>query len=143
MSMNKALFSSENMCWETPKELFEKYDSIYHFETDVCALPENAKCKHFYSPAEDGLKQDWEGVCWMNPPYSREITKWVEKAYMESEKNGSTIVCLLPSRTDTEWFHKFVLPHARVEFIKGRVKFVGAKSGAPFPSVIAVFGRRA
>ena len=74
------MFSSKTDLWATPQDLFDKYDAIYHFETDVCALPENAKCKRFFTPEMDGLKQEWAGVCWCNPPYGRQIGKWVEKA---------------------------------------------------------------
>lgn len=87
--------SSASDEWETPQELFDELDKKYHFQTDVCALPHNTKCKRFYSPSEDGLSQEWHGVCWMNPPYGRKIGAWVRKAY-ESGQAGATVVCLLP-----------------------------------------------
>lgn len=136
--LSPAMFSSKTDVWETPQELFDRLDAQYHFDVDVCALPENAKCRRFYTPAEDGLKQEWRGICWMNPPYGREIGKWVQKAYESTRANGATVVCLLPSRSDTAWFHDYVLPHARIEFLRGRLKFGGSKNSAPFPSVIAV-----
>jgi site-specific DNA-methyltransferase (adenine-specific) len=74
----------------------------------------------------------------MNPPYGREIGQWVKKAYNES-RNGATVVCLLPARTDTAWWHDYVLPMATVTFIRGRLKFGDSKNSAPFPSAVAVF----
>lgn len=136
---NECIFSSNTDLWATPQDFFDRYDALYHFETDVCALPENAKCKRFFTPEMDGLKQEWTGVCWMNPPYGRQIGDWVRKAYESARDNLATVVCLLPARTDTKWFHDYILPHAHVQFIKGRIKFGGAKNGAPFPSVVAVF----
>lgn len=136
--MDKVLFSSKTDLWATPQSFFDKYNSIYHFEVDVCALPENAKCEKYFTPEIDGLKQNWQGVCYMNPPYGRNIGEWVKKAY-ESSLNGATVVCLLPSRTCTKWFHEYCLK-GKIEFIKGRLKFGDAKESAPFPSMIVVFG---
>jgi phage N-6-adenine-methyltransferase len=130
-------YSSQTVIWETPKEFFDKYNEIYKFDIDVCALPENAKCSKFYSPEEDGLKQEWVGNCWMNPPYGREISKWMKKAY-ESSLKGATVVCLVPSRTDTKWWHEFAIK-GQIEFIKGRLKFGGHKNAAPFPNAVVVF----
>ena len=99
--MNKeVMFSSKTDLWETPQDFFEKLDREFGFELDVCALPENAKCSRYFSPMDDGLEQDWTGVCWCNPPYGREIEKWVKKAYI-SAIEGATVVMLLPARTDT------------------------------------------
>lgn len=129
------MFSSKTDLWTTPQELFDKYDAIYHFETDVCALSENAKCKRFFTPGMDGLKQEWTGVCWCNPPYGRQIGKWVEKA----AKSFATVVVLLPARTDTKWFHDWCLPYGKIEFLRGRLKFGGCDNSAPFPSMIVIF----
>ena len=129
------MFSSKTDLWSTPKDLFDKYNAIYQFETDVCALPENAKCNRFFTPEMDGLKQEWTGVCWCNPPYGRQIGKWVEKA----AKSFATVVMLLPARTDTKWFHDWCLPYGKVEFLRGRLKFGGCDNSAPFPSMIVVF----
>jgi len=130
-------FSSENDVWATPQDFFDKYNAIYGFELDVCALPENAKCQRFFSPEQNGLLQEWCGVCWMNPPYGREIKHWVRKAY-EASINGASVVCLLPARTDTAWWHDYAIK-GEVEFIRGRLKFGGSKNSAPFPSAIVVF----
>ena len=129
------MFSSKTDLWETPQDLFDKYDAIDHFETDACALPENAKCKRFFTPEMDGLKQEWTGVCWCNPPYGRQIGKWVEKA----AKSFATVVMLLPARTDTKWFHEWCLPYGKIEFLRGRLKFGGCDNSAPFPSMIVIF----
>ena len=123
--------------WATPWPLFRKLDAEFGFELDVCALPENAKCARFYSPADDGLAHAWSGVCWMNPPYGREIGKWVRKAYLESQL-GATVVCLLPARTDTAWWHDYAMK-GEVRFLRGRISFVGSNGPAPFPSAIVVF----
>ena len=117
--------------------MFESLDQEFHFTCDVCALPENAKCKDFYTPEIDGLTQEWHGVCWCNPPYGRAIGKWIEKA----SKSACTVVMLLPARTDTKWFHNFIYKKDGVEirFLKGRLKFGQSKNGAPFPSMVVVF----
>lgn len=130
-------FSSKTDMWSTPQAFFDKYNDIYNFNTDVCASPENAKCKHFFTEADDGLAQEWTGTCWMNPPYGRKIIHWMRKAY-ESSLEGTTVVCLVPSRTDTKWWHEYAMK-GEIEFIKGRLKFGGAKDGAPFPSAVVVF----
>ena len=135
------MFSSKTDLWETPQELFDKYDAIYHFETDVCALPENAKCKRFFTPEMDGLKQEWTGVCWCNPPYGRDVGKWVEKA-ARTAYEGGFVVMLLPARTDTKWFHRWIYKRAEIRFIKGRLKFGNSVNSAPFPSMICIFGSK-
>lgn len=134
--INKVLYSSKSEDWETPEDLFKRLDDEFHFETDLCASVQNAKCQHFYTKEQDGLKQEWKGTCWMNPPYGRQIEKWVEKAC----KSKAVIVCLLPVRTDTNWFHKYVLGKAdEIRFCKGRLKFSNSKVGAPFPSMIVIY----
>lgn len=138
--MNKdVMFSSRTDEWETPIQFFEKLDEEYHFTLDVCATPENAKCTKYFTRAQDGLSQEWKGRCWMNPPYGREIGAWVRKAY-ESVRAGDCdlVCCLLPSRTDTAWFHDYCMK-GEMTFIRGRLKFGGSKNSAPFPSVVVVF----
>jgi phage N-6-adenine-methyltransferase len=137
--MNAALhFSSKTDMHTTPLDFWVKLDREFGFELDVCASAENAKCKKYFTREQDGLAQEWRGVCWMNPPYGREIYKWVEKAY-EASLRGATVVCLLPARTDTSWWHKFVMRSNDVRFIRGRLKFGDAKNSAPFPSAVVVF----
>lgn len=106
--MNRILFSSKSSEWETPQWLFDKYDQEYHFDVDVSATKENTKCKKFFSPEQDGLKQQWTGTVWMNPPYC-DLDLWIEKAFNES-LSGATVVSLVPARTDTKVFHKYILP---------------------------------
>ena len=137
MSVNRVMFSSKTDLWETPQHLFNELNTEFNFEIDVCALPENAKCKKYFTPEEDGLQQEWKGTCWMNPPYGRQISKWVKKAY-ESSLKGATVVCLLPARTDTKWWHEYCMK-GEIRFIRGRLKFGDAKNSAPFPSAIVIF----
>ena len=130
--------------WETPQNFFDMLNTKYKFNTDVCAIKSNTKCKHFFTPRMDGLQQSWKGVCWMNPPYGRNFTrKWVEKAFMESRK-GCIVVALLPVRTDTRWFHDFIYnkKDVSIEFVQRRLKFSGSKNAAPFPSMVVVFGKK-
>lgn len=131
----EVMFSSKTDMWATPQDLFDELNAEFHFETDVCAVPSNAKCKEYYTPLDDGLSQEWSGVCWCNPPYGREIGKWVEKA----ATSKALTVMLIPARTDTKWFHDYVYNKAETRFIKGRLKFGGAQNSAPFPSMIVVF----
>ena len=136
--MDKALFSSSTVEWETPKELFEALNKRFRFELDVCATAENSQCSRWFDKETDGLSREWKGRCWMNPPYGREIGAWVRKARQEAER-GALVVGLLPARTDTKWWHENVLGHAEVRFIAGRLRFGNAKNSAPFPSAIAVW----
>lgn len=117
----EVMFSSKTDMWATPQDLFDELNAEFHFETDVCAVPSNAKCKEYYTPLDDGLSQEWSGVCWCNPPYGREIGKWVEKA----ATSKALTVMLIPARTDTKWFHDYVYNKAETRFIKGRLKFGG------------------
>lgn len=151
--MNKVMFSSGKDDWETPDDFFNKYDSVYHFILDAAADESNHKCSRWFGPSgecEDALVASWplgEGNIWLNPPYSRKLQrKFLEKAAntsLDARARGCTnrIVQLLPARTDTKVFHEIILPHPgrEIEFIKGRIKFVGAKDGAPFPSMVVVF----
>lgn len=130
-------FSSATDLWSTPQHFFDKQNLIYNFTLDVCATQENAKCKKYFTKDDDGLKKNWDGVCWMNPPYGREIKQWMEKAYKESLK-GVIVVCLVPARTDTVWWHDYAMKGS-IEFIKGRLKFGNSKNSAPFPSALVIF----
>ena len=120
------MFSSRSGLWETPQGFFDELDKEFHFTLDVCALPENAKCPRFYTPEQDGLKQPWEGVCWCNPPYGRGVGEWIRRA-AQAAGEGAVVVMLLPSRTDTRWFHEYLYGNPLVElrFIKGRLRFGG------------------
>jgi phage N-6-adenine-methyltransferase len=130
-------FSSKTDMWATPQDFFDRYNAKYKFTLDVCASPENAKCANYFTEQDDGLAQEWKGVCWMNPPYGRTIGKWMKKAY-ESSQKGATVVCLVPARTDTAWWHDYAVK-GQIEFIRGRLKFGGSANSAPFPSAVVVF----
>lgn len=130
-------FSSNTDLWATPQDLFDQQNAKYGFTLDVCALPDNAKCQRYFTPADDGLAQVWSGVCWMNPPYGRVIGSWMAKAY-RSALQGAVVVCLVPARTDTAWWHEYAMK-GEIEFLRGRLKFGGHKNSAPFPSAIVVF----
>jgi len=137
--MNDGMYSSASDDYGTPQWLFDELNEKWHFQVDVCASADNAKCDLYFSKEDDGLKQDWSqfDTCWMNPPYGRQITSWVEKAY-ETSKAGTTVVCVLPARTDTRWFHDYCLK-GDITFLRGRLKFNDGKNPAPFPSMIVVF----
>lgn len=138
--MNKeVLFSSNSTLWATPQDFFDKLNTEFHFTLDPCALPENAKCEKYFTPEDDGLLQDWSGYnVFCNPPYGKEISKWVKKCYEESLK-GTLIVLLIPARTDTSYFHKYIYHKSEIRFIKGRLKFGNATTGAPFPSMVVIY----
>lgn len=138
--INSGMMTSLSDNWETPPEVFEPLNKEFNFTLDVCASKNNAKCESYYDIDDDGLRCLWQGTCWMNPPYGRQITKWVKKAY-ESSLHGATVVCLIPARTDTSWWHDYCMK-GEVRFIRGRIYFLkdGKKTtAAPFPSAIVIF----
>jgi phage N-6-adenine-methyltransferase len=134
-------FSSASGEWETPQALFDELARIFGgFTLDPCATAENAKCERFFTHEDDGLSQSWSGAkVFLNPPYGREIGKWVKKAWVES-LNGSLVVCLLPARVDTRWWHEYAAK-GHVYFLQGRLRFGSATNSAPFPSAIVTFGK--
>jgi phage N-6-adenine-methyltransferase len=130
-------FKSSKQDWVTPSNLFQVLDDEFHFTLDVAASRDNAKCDKFFTVDDDGLKCDWgHEICWMNPPYNNK-KKWVIKAYNAS-LNGATVVCLIPARTNTNWWHDYCMK-GEVRFIRGRVKFDGAKHGLPQPLAFVIF----
>lgn len=133
-----AAFMSEREDWETPQAFFDHLDGIYGFTLDAAAFPHNAKCARYFTVEDDALTQRWEGVVWCNPPYSPLIGKWVHKGYLEAQK-GSTVVMLIPARTDTAWFHDYVMRARKVTLIRGRLRFGGSDNSAPFPSMVVEF----
>ena len=134
------MFSSNTDQWSTPQDFFDKLNAEFRFNLDPCADESNHKCDRWYSPEQDGLKKSWGGCrVFCNPPYGRELGKWVEKAYMESLKPNTIVVMLIPARTDTKWFHDYIHHRSEVRFIKGRLKFGGSDNSAPFPSMVVVF----
>lgn len=141
MMINTGMLSSNSDEWETPKDLFAELNTKYKFGLDACATIKNALCAAHFTVKENALQQDWSGYgnVFMNPPYGRVIKDFVLKAYEESKK-GITVVCLLPARTETAWFHDYCLPFGEIKFLRGRLRFSGSKVNAPFPSMIVVFG---
>jgi phage N-6-adenine-methyltransferase len=134
---NSVHFLSGSDEWSTPQEFFDELNAVFHFDLDACASPCNAKCPRYFTKADDALRQDWAGTVWMNPPYGRQIGQFMRKAY-ESSLQGATVVCLVPSRTDTRWWHEYATKGAIV-FLEGRLRFGGSSTGAPFPSAIVIF----
>lgn len=141
MTINQGLFTSTTDMWATPRAFFDQLNHEFHFTLDPCAIPENAKCAHYFTVEINGLKQDWKGTVFMNPPYGREIGAWLKKAY-ESSLEGATVVCLVPARTDTRWWHDYCMK-GEIRFVKGRLKFNDGPNSAPFPSAVVVFGPKA
>ena len=141
-----AAFSSKDMTWTTPRDFFSKVDEEFSFSLDAAAVQSSALCAVWYGPdhpdplMRDALVRSWSedatGPIWLNPPYGREIGKWMAKADSEAQK-GATVVCLVPSRTDTNWWHSSCIHH-EIRFIKGRLKFGGGKNSAPFPSALVI-----
>lgn len=132
-----AMFTSRTEEWETPQELFDKLDGEFGFNMDVCASATNTKCESFFSKEDNALLKRWKGVCWMNPPYGKKVGRWVKKAY-ESSLEGATVVCLIPARTDTAWWHDYCMK-GEIRFIRGRIRFSGHAHNAPFPSAVVIF----
>ena len=130
-------FSSADNSWSTPQDLFDVLDAEFHFTLDVCATEQSAKCARYFTPAIDAFAQPWPGVCWMNPPYGREIGRWMERAFHAPACWGALVVCLVPARTDTRWWWDYA-SRAEVRFLRGRLKFGGHNNSAPFPSALVV-----
>lgn len=137
--INTGLFTSNTDQWSTPQDFFDKLNDEFHFTLDVCADDTNHKCDKYFTKEQDGLVQDWGGeIIWCNPPYGREIGKWVERC----SKHKGVAVMLLPARTDTRWFHDYIYKKSRIRFIKGRLKFGDSDNSAPFPSMVVIFKRK-
>lgn len=139
IAISEALYSSKKVEWETPQPIFDFMNKEWHFDRDVCALPENAKCAEYFTPEQDGLSQNWNGVCWMNPPYGRDISKWMKKAYETAKYHQGTVVALVHARTYTKWWHDYAMQATYIIFIKGRLKFGNADTSCPFPSCFVIF----
>lgn len=135
--ITKGLMSSLTDNWATPQAVFDKLNEEFGFTLDVCASKENHKCEHYFTKEDDALKQEWKGVCWMNPPYGDIIGDFVKKAY-ESALAGAVVVCLVPARTDTKWW-QICWKASEIRFVVGRLKFGDSNQSAPFPSAIVVF----
>lgn len=123
---SRIVFSSAHDNWSTPKDTYEALDKEFAFNDDPCPLGGGG-----------GLDREWGARTFVNPPYS-EIAKWVAYAYAQWQK-GRTVVMLIPSRTDTRWWHEYIMKATEIRFIRGRLKFGEAKNSAPFPSCVVVF----
>ena len=143
--MNAVHFSSKNLCWCTPQDFFEILNVEYILLLNAAATSLTAKCPKYFTPETDGLSQSWDcgGAVFCNPPYGREISKWVKKAYEEAGKSKFPIVLLLPARTDTTYFHDYIYGKAEIRFIRGRLKFSDENgtpsNSAPFPSMVVIY----
>ena len=138
--INKGLFSSNTNEWATPQAFYNELNAEFHFNLDPCSTHENAKCEKHFTLAENGLLCDWGGhKVFCNPPYGREIGKWVKKAYEESLKPNTLVVMLIPARTDASYFHNYIYHKAEIRFVRGRLHFNESKQGAPFPSMVVIF----
>ena len=150
----KLMFSNVNNAWCTPQDFFDKLNMEFNFTLDPCATEKSAKCKKYFTAIDDGLNQDWQGhIVFINPPYRRQIGKWVKKCYEESLRENTIVVLLIPARTDTKYFHNYILNKASIRFIKGRLTFWdldGIKylrkdfknmTPAPFPSMIVIYDK--
>jgi phage N-6-adenine-methyltransferase len=138
--MNAVLFSSASDEWATPQPFFDRLNAEFHFDLDTAASLGNRKCAEFLGPGGlvgDGLISEWDGVCWCNPPYSQ-IDRWVAKAHAESLK-GATVVMLIPARTDTRYWHSYIMRASEIRLVKGRLKFGDGKNSSPFPSAVVIF----
>lgn len=140
--MDKVLFSSKSDDWYTPIDLFNSLNEEFNFTLDPCASDLNHKCNKYYTINDNGLLFSWEDeVVFCNPPYS-DIKRWCEKCCYEYLSNNITIVLLIPARTDTQYFHEYILPYCELRFIKGRLKFGGSKNSAPFPSILCIYKKK-
>jgi site-specific DNA-methyltransferase (adenine-specific) len=132
-------FSSATPEWPTPQDFFDRLNSEFKFTLDPCSTASNAKCEKFFTVDDDGLSKSWGGeTVFMNPPYGREIGGWMRKAYESCNQSGALVVCLVPARTDTAWWHDFAMK-GEVRFVRGRLRFGDAKDNAPFPSAVVIF----
>lgn len=123
-----------------PPSFFNEVNKEFNFNLDPCSTDENHKCDKYYTIKDDGLSKDWSGHnVWCNPPYGRNIGKWVEKCYREGCKDNTLVVLLIPARTDTKYFHDYILHRAEIRFIPGRLKFGNSNNSAPFPSMLVIF----
>lgn len=137
---SKTLFSSTTDLWSTPQKFYNELNEEFDFTLDPCATDENFKCPKYFTEKDDGLTKSWKGhIIFMNPPYGKHIKKWLKKAYEESLQDNTLVVCLIPSRTDTKYWHDYCMKAKEIRFVKGRLKFGNSKNSAPFPSVVVIF----
>ena len=138
--VDKALFKHDSDEWATPDDFFALLDREFQFTLDPCATAENAKTALYFTKAMNGLDPVmWRyQVVFVNPPYSQ-IKEWVHACYKAARKHTAVVVLLIPSRTDTRYWHDYIMKASEVRFVRGRLKFGGSKNSAPFPSAVVVF----
>jgi phage N-6-adenine-methyltransferase len=139
MDGNSVHYMSKSNEWATPQDLFDRLDDEFKFTVDVAANEQNAKCDRYFTEADNGLAQSWVGErVWCNPPYGREIGQWIKKAAISK---AEIAVLLIPARTDTNAWHRWIFGTAEVRFVKGRIRFVNGNKpdNAPFPSAVVIF----
>ena len=143
--MNKTtqqtLFSSKSSDWATPQHFFDRLSTEFGpFTLDPCSNESNYKVSNHFTEKDDGLSKDWGGhTVFMNPPYGRAIKHWIKKAYDEGQKPNTTVVALIPARTDTRYWHDYVMKASAIYLVKGRLKFGNGGGSAPFPSAVIIF----
>lgn len=138
----EAMFSSKSMDWSTPQSFFDSLNKEFSFSLDPCADATNHKCEKYFTKEDDGLRQSWKGeTVFCNPPYGRAIKNWVKKCSEEAQQPNTTVVLLIPARTDTKYFHDYIYqkPNVEIRFLRGRLKFGDGKHSAPFPSMVVIF----
>lgn len=140
--LNNGMMTSNTDLWATPQSFFNELNQEFGFTLDPCATPDNAKCARYFTKEDNGLEQSWENeIVFMNPPYGREIKKWMQKAVKSWLVENATVVCLVPARTDTHWWHDYAM-FGEIRFIKGRLKFGNSTNSAPFPSAVIIYRRK-
>ena len=136
---NSVMFASNSDEWATPQAFYDEINREFGFNLDPCATDANHKCSEYYTKEQNGLEKSWGGRCvFCNPPYSQSAA-WVRKCYEEGHKDNTVVVCLIPARTDTRYFHEYIYHRAEVRFIRGRLKFGDSKTAAPFPSMLVIW----
>lgn len=135
-------FKSNSVEYSSPLKIVEPLINEFKLTIDVCANNMNYKCSKYWTKEEDALSKDWVGNCWMNPPFNRELSKWVIKAFVETEKQGGTKVCLIPVRSNTKWWSIYSI-NSEIRFINGEVNFNDEKRGLWLPMCIMIFGEKA
>lgn len=143
--LNKALFTSDKKNWETPTDFFNRLNKKFHFNWDLAAEKHNHKVDNYFTKEDNSLVQDWgglEGNLFLNPPYGRELKNWVKKASETELDKGQYLVMLIPSRTDTSYWHDYIFGKAQIKFLRGRLKFEvngEPRDAAPFPSALIIY----
>lgn len=140
--MHPVVFSSATEEWATPRAFVRAIERRLGgpFDLDVCATPENTVCERFYTKGDDGLSKPWNAErVWMNPPYGYGIGKWIRKAWESSERDAGIVVALIPAKTETAWWHDYVMRAVEICLIRGRMRFSGSLVNAPFPSALVMW----